>query len=102
METSVPDIDAELVRVNAKITASTAILGILTDPDDLRDESYNRDRLMVRKTGLENRREDANVAAIIMVDFELEEIAVRLTKVEALIAGLNTRKTEIEAAAGNN
>ncbi len=98
MSESVTDIDTELAKVNAKIVASNAILGVLTDTEELRDENLKKERLDVRRKGLENRREDANVMALIMLDFELEEIAVRITKTNELISGLNTRKTELGGA----
>jgi len=97
MSGTVTDIDTELIKVNAKLTASNAILGVLTNSDDVRDETLKKERLDVRRKGLENRREDANVEALVMLEFEMEEIAIRITKTDELIAGLNTRKTEILA-----
>lgn len=98
MSGTVTDIDTELIKVNAKLTASNAILGVLTDPDDIRDETLKKERLDVRKKGLVNRREDANVEALIMLEFEMEEIAVRITKIDDFVVSLTTRKTELEAA----
>jgi hypothetical protein len=98
MSGTVTDTVTELGKVNAKIVASNAILGVLTDTDEIRDENLRKERLELRRKGLENRREDANVVALIMLEFELEEIAVRITKIDELISGLNTRKTEIGGA----
>jgi len=97
MSGTVTDIDTELIKVNAKLTASNAILGVLTNPEDVRDETLKKERLDVRRKGLENRREDANVEALVMLEFEMEEIAIRITKTDELIADLNARKTAILA-----
>jgi len=98
MSSTVTDIDTELAKVNAKITASNAILSVITDEDDVRDETLKKERLEVRRKGLENRRADANVVAMAMLEFELEEIAARIAKADESIAALNNRKAEIEAA----
>jgi hypothetical protein len=102
MSSTVENIDTELVKVTAKLAASNAIVGLLTDPEDIRDENLRRDRLDVRRKGLENRRMDANIEALIMLEFELEDLTVRIAKVDELIAALNARKTEIEAAQNEN
>jgi phage terminase Nu1 subunit (DNA packaging protein) len=73
-------------------------LSVITDEDDVRDETLKKERLEVRRKGLENRRADANVVAMAMLEFELEEIAARIAKADESIAALNNRKAEIEAA----
>lgn len=73
-------------------------MSVITDEDDVRDETLKKERLEVRRKGLENRRADANVVAMAMLEFELEEIAARIAKADESIAALNNRKAEIEAA----
>jgi hypothetical protein len=98
MTGTVTDIGAELNKVNAKITASNAILGVLTDTDEIKDETLRKERLELRKKGLENRQDDVNVEALAKLEYELEELQVRIAKADEWIDSPGNRKTQLEAA----
>jgi hypothetical protein len=91
------ELDAALQAVIAEIAATETIIGVLPDGPTKDDAMDKKTRLEYKKFVLETRKESYGSVALLEKEMDLARVNQELNEMDAFIAAIENKKTELEA-----
>lgn len=93
------DIEATLQGVVAEIAATITIIAALPDGPSRTDAENRKFRLEYQKFLLENRKANYGFVALLQKEMDLKRIQAEISEVNAFIAEIEDRRTQLAPAA---
>lgn len=86
-------------RVLAELSATETIIGVLPDGPSREDAINKKTRLEYKKFLIETRKESYGAVALLEKEMDLARVMLEIDEVDAFMAALETRKSELTARA---